>query len=145
MKNISLTYTSFIFCAIALLSSCGSDDLVGIDEYIAENNLTTQVTSSGLHYIIHNPGTAPYPTASSTVTIKYKGYLLNGDEFDSNDNLTYPLSGFIVGWQQGLPLIGSGGSITLLLPPRLAYGSQGSGPIPPDASIGFDIELKSFQ
>lgn len=145
MKYISLFSACLFLCMTIFMSSCGSDDLVSIEEYIQQNNLQTEVTSTGLHYIIHNQGTAPNPTVSSTVTIKYKGYLLNGDEFDSSDELTYQLSGFIVGWQQGLPLIGTGGSITLLLPPRLAYGSQGSGPIPPNASIGFDIELISFQ
>jgi len=136
----------FLLCT-SLLISCGGDDdtSITIEEYITQNNLTTQTTNSGLHYIIKNQGTAPNPTLSSNVTINYEGYLLNGDEFDSGNGVTFPLSGLIQGWQEGLQLIGTGGSMTLLIPSNLAYGSRGAGSIPPNTPIGFEIDLISFQ
>jgi len=128
------------------LSSCGDDSgpSLTIEEYIAQNNLTTQVTASGLHVIIHDEGTSPKPTVSSNITINYDGYLLNGNRFDSGNDVTFPLSNLILGWQEGIPLIGTGGSITLIIPSNLAYGSRGSGSIPPNTPIGFDIDLISF-
>lgn len=136
----------FILGLILTTVSCGSDEsTVSIDEYIQANNLTTQVTASGLHYIIKTPGSAEKPKVSSNITINYKGYLLNGKEFDSGNSVTFPLSNLILGWQEGLQLVGSGGSIVLLIPANLAYGSRGAGSsVPPNTPIGFDIDLISF-
>ena len=146
MKNVLGRIVLFLFC-LPLLISCGDDDTgrLSIEEYVAQNNLTTQVTNSGLHYIIKSQGTAPNPSLSSNVTINYSGYLLDGSEFDSGNAVTFPLGGLIQGWQEGLQLIGSGGSITLLIPAGLAYGSRGSGPIAPNTPIGFEIDLISFE
>lgn len=142
--SISVTVI-FIMCLLS--SSCGSDDNpnLSLEEYITQNNLVTQTTASGLQYIIKEQGTAPNPTLSSNVTINYNGYFLGGDSFDSNDNIEFPLRNLIVGWQEGLQLIGSGGSITLLIPSNLAYGSRGSGSIPGNTDIGFDIDLISHR
>lgn len=144
-----MKFTYLLIFSIALtlgLSSCGDDAPPGlsIEEYVAQNNLTTQVTASGMHVIIHEAGTDPKPTRSSNITINYDGYLLNGNGFDSGNGVTFPLSNLILGWQEGIPLIGTGGSITLIIPPSLAYGSRGSGSIPPNTPIGFDIDLISF-
>ena len=128
-------------------SSCGGDEssYLTIDEYVTENNLVTQTTASGLNYIIKEQGTAPNPTLASAVTINYNGYFLGGgnESFDANDNIEFPLRNLIAGWQEGLQLIGSGGSITLLIPSTLAYGSRGSGSIPGNTDLGFDIDLIS--
>lgn len=125
--------------------SCGSDDeFLTIDEYITANNLTTQVTPSGLHYIIKQQGTAPNPNIRSNVNINYNGFFLGGGSFDSGNDVTFGLSQLILGWQEGLQLIGSGGSITLLVPANLAYGSRGQGSIPGNTDIGFDIDLIGF-
>ncbi len=142
----SLIYS--LFLCLALVSvSCTSDDdnnFLSLAEYIELNNLNPDATISGLHYIINDPGTAPNPSINSTVTIDYDGYFLGGSSFDTQNNLTFPLRNFILGWQEGLQLIGPGGSITLLIPANLAYGRSGQGPIPPNTDIGFDIELISF-
>tara|TARA_B100000497_G_C7684349_1_gene414462 strand:+ start:1987 stop:2451 length:465 start_codon:yes stop_codon:yes gene_type:complete len=130
-----------------LFSSCGDDEeaLPTIEEYVTTNGLTTQVTSSGLHYIIENEGTPPNPEVRNAITINYSGYLLNGQQFDSGSNVTFTLGNLIQGWQEGLQLIGSGGSIRLFIPANLAYGSRGAGSIPPNTDIGFDIDLISVQ
>lgn len=134
-----------LLCLVSFFTSCGGDDptYLTLEDYIAENNLVTQTTSSGLNYIIKEQGAAPNPTLASNVTINYDGYFLGGESFDSNDNITFPLSNLIIGWQEGLQLIGTGGSITLIIPSNLAYGSRGSGSIPANTDIGFDIDLIS--
>ncbi|MEE9371625.1 MAG: FKBP-type peptidyl-prolyl cis-trans isomerase [Saprospiraceae bacterium] len=135
-----VVFTTLIF------SSCSKDsDFPNIEEYIQEKGLNTQTTSSGLQYIIEAQGTAPNPTLSSSITINYNGYLLNGESFDSGSNVTFALLTLIQGWQEGLQLIGSGGKIKLLIPSNLAYGSRGSGSIPPNTDLGFDIDLISVQ
>ena len=127
--------------------SCSEDEddvsQFSIEDYIKRKNLITDTTASGLHYIILNPGVDPKPNLTSKVTVTYKGYFLNDDVFNDASNLTFSLENLIRGWQEGLPLIGTGGSITILCPPELAYGSSGKGAIPPNTSIGFDIELIS--
>lgn len=152
IKNKDMRFSLSLVCLfiIALMcSSCGSDNNpnLTIEDYITQNNLVTQTTASGLQYIIKEQGTAPNPTLASAVTINYNGYFLGGGEesFDANDNIEFPLRNLIAGWQEGLQLIGSGGSITLLIPSNLAYGSRGSGSIPGNTDIGFDIDLISHR
>lgn len=133
-----------LISVLLLLNSCGDDEpLPTIADYVAANNLTTLKSVSGLEYIIEEQGTTPNPTINSIVTIDYKGYLLNGEEFDSGEAVTFNLNGLIRGWQEGLQYIGTGGKIVLLIPSELAYGSTGtrSGSIPPNTDIGFDITL----
>lgn len=148
---MSIKYFSFLLLALSMLSiSCGGDDeepaaQLTIEQYIEENNLTTQETASGLHYIIKEQGVAPNPVLSSDITINYNGYFLNGNSFDSGNNVTFALSRLILGWQEGIQLIGTGGSITLLIPSELAYGSSGRGGIPGNTPLGFEIDLIAFQ
>jgi len=144
MKNLLLLLT--LGGLLGFMGCSGDEETVSIEEYILANNLNTQQTASGLHYIIENPGSGAGPDLSSTININYKGYLLNGDVFDSGDDVTFPLSNLILGWQEGLQLIGSGGRIILLIPSDLAYGSRGAGSsVPPNTPIGFDVDLISFQ
>jgi FKBP-type peptidyl-prolyl cis-trans isomerase len=84
------------------------------------------------------------PTATSTVEVKYKGSLPNGYVFDqtpADSTFTNELSGLILGWQIGLPLMKEGGKATLFIPSALGYGSMYAGPIPPNSVLIFDIEL----
>ena len=115
-----------------------------IEEYIADNQLNTQSTSSGLYYVILKTGSGEHPTIYSTVTVSYKGYLLNGDVFDENLAFTSRLSSLIKGWQEGIPLIGRGGKIKLLVPSALGYGAQQQGSIPANSVLVFDITLYDF-
>ena len=90
------------------------------------------------------------PGACSTVTVKYKGTLTNGTGFDSSykvapDGYPFQLGQLIPGWQIGIPLVKSGGSINLYIPPSLGYGASGSGPIPPNAILIFKIDLVNIQ
>lgn len=91
-------------------------------------------------------GTGTEATADSTVRVKYTGKLADGTVFDSTDKhggepAEFPLSQVIKGWQQGIPGMKVGGKRTLVIPPDLGYGSQGTQGIPPNSTLTFEIEL----
>lgn len=133
-----------------LLSSCKKDsnqseiDMGIIEEYVLEKNLDGQYTDSGLYYVITEPGGNDHPNVYSEVTVSYKGYSLNGVIFDQGQYFTSNLSNLILGWQEGLQLIGEGGEMTLIIPSGLAYGPNGGSSIQPNEVIAFDITLHYF-
>ncbi|WP_426484138.1 FKBP-type peptidyl-prolyl cis-trans isomerase [Flavobacterium sp. 2] len=115
-----------------------------IIDYLAKNNLTAQKTASGLYYIITEPGTGKQPTATSSVTVAYKGYLTNKKTFDESVNgATFPLNRVIAGWTEGIPLFKEGGNGVLLIPAHLAYGSDSVSTIPAGSVLIFDVKLIS--
>jgi len=141
-----MRYFSILIIAL-FLTACGDNDndYLTIEEYLAANpDIETEMTGSGLHYIIHDRGDNATPNLGSTINIDYTGYFLDDDTFDSGNDVTFPLGNLIEGWQEGIRLIGKGGSITLIIPFELAYGRQGSGSIPGSTDIGFDITLHDF-
>lgn len=111
--------------------------------YLTGNNITATEDQRGFFYNITTQGTGAKPTNCSSVTIDYVAKLTNGNTVDSNNNVTFGVSQFITGWQEALPLLAAGGSMTLYLPPSLAYGSSGSGSVPPNANMIFSINLKT--
>jgi FKBP-type peptidyl-prolyl cis-trans isomerase FkpA len=142
MKNLVL-----LFVCSFVLFSCGdqaADDEQLILDYLAENNLTAEVTEDGLYYIIDNPGNGENPSINSTVNVDYSGYFMDGSVFDANDDIEFGLWQVIEGWQLGIPLLGKGGNGTFLLPSSLGYGSAGSGSIPGNTVIIFDVTLNDF-
>lgn len=145
-----MKYLAVFLLSLGFVSCLDSDDktiyenTISIREYIESNNLETQVTSSGLHYIIHDTGEMPKPTINSTINVNYRGYFFNKVTFERGDNQQFSLSNLILAWQEGIPHIGTGGSITLICPPELAYGNRSVGCIPPDTPLAFDIVLNSF-
>ena len=146
------------FISFALLSCSGEtlspdeqfqEDIRIIKQYLADNNLTADSTTAGLHYIITTEGAGGHPNLQSSVKVKYKGYLTDGTVFDEttgNETITFPLSNLIEGWQIGIPLLKKGGKGTFLLPSAIGYGPSGSssGSIPPNAVLIFEIELVDF-
>ena len=120
-------------------------------EFLAKNKLKegVKVTPSGLQYRIIKAGNGDNPKPSDTVTVHYRGTLIDGTEFDSsykrNEPATFPLSGVIPGWTEGLQLMKPGGKYEFLIPSNLAYGERGAGnTIGPDAVLIFTIELISI-
>lgn len=121
-----------------------------IEDYLVEKGVTNaQSTSSGLYYIIQKPGGDLHPTLTSTVTVNYEGYLTDGTLFDSSNShggpSSFVLNKVVLGWQEGLQLIGAGGKITLLIPSALGYGPASAGKIPANSVILFNIDLISFK
>lgn len=86
--------------------------------------------------------------AGDTVRVHYVGKLTNGTEFDASrkhgdDGFTFPLGAgqVIKGWDQGVSGMKVGGKRRLKIPPELGYGKRGAGPIPPDSTLDFEVEL----
>ena len=137
----------YIFLFLFALLSCKKDldqiDQQVIEQYILDNNLLAESTSSGLHYIIDNQGSGDQPNSYSTVTIAYTGKLTDGEIFDQSPSTgaTFPLYNLIEGWQEGIPLFNEGGSGMLLIPSSLGYGSQEVGNIPKNSVLIFEINL----
>ncbi|NJB87576.1 FKBP-type peptidyl-prolyl cis-trans isomerase [Lewinella marina] len=150
-------------CFTVLASGCLKDDdpitpsvceegLISVDAYAAADTFTyTELDDTGLLYHISAPGSTEKPTVNSGVTVNYVGAVTNGRVFDRSANgpVSFPLSNLIEGWKLGLPLIGRGGKIRLLIPSELGYGSRGSCSfgqcsICPDSDLVFDIELVDF-
>lgn len=105
-------------------------------------------TASGLRYRILRHSDGRKPTADSTVSVKYRGWLSNGTVFDSSYErgkpTTFPLENVIAGWTEGMQLVGQGGMIELWVPSQLGYGERGSpGSIPAHSNLHFIVELVS--
>ena len=111
--------------------------------YAAANSIIATAHSTGVYYQVTNPGSGATPTPYSQVSVRYTGKLLNGTVFDSQTGtpVSLTLGNAITGWQIGLQLIQKGGTIKLIIPSSLAYGCQGSGPIPGNSILYFDVEL----
>jgi FKBP-type peptidyl-prolyl cis-trans isomerase len=105
------------------------------------------VNPSGLRYIERHPGTGNPPLPGAEVVVHYDGYLLNGTKFDSSRDRGTPYSfrvgtgRVIKGWDEALAAMKKGEKRTLIIPWWLAYGEQGKGPIPPRATLVFEVEL----
>ena len=104
---------------------------------------------SGLQYKIMVAGTGPKPTADDQVVCNYRGTLLDNTEFDSSykrgQPATFGVTGVIKGWTEALQLMPVGSKWQLFIPSDLAYGERGKGPIEPNATLIFEVELLSIQ
>ena len=121
--------------------------------FLAENanKPDVQVTESGLQYQVLEPGNGPKPTAEDTVRVNYVGKLLDGTVFDGNAGqggpVDFPLGQVVPGWQEGISLMPVGSKYRFWIPPELAYGDAGTpgGPIPPNATLVFEVELVGIE
>jgi FKBP-type peptidyl-prolyl cis-trans isomerase FkpA len=120
-----------------------SADSAALLKYAHDSSI--QVTAdSGMYYKIIDSGNSTRPIYSSNLVVNYVGRLMSGAIFDSasNSNLNGArLSGLIVGWQIGLPKIGVGGHIIMLIPSAYGYGCTGYLPVPGNAPLYFDVRL----
>jgi len=120
------------------------------DKFLLENRVKegVQVTDSGLQYKVIVMGEGDKPAASDKVTVHYRGTLLNGEEFDSsysrNQPTSFQLDQVIPGWTEGVQLMPVGSKFMFFIPPNLAYGANGGGPIGPNATLIFEVELLSI-
>ena len=105
--------------------------------------------SSGLQYKVLAEGSGKTPKAADEVTVNYRGTLIDGTEFDSSYKrgkpLTFKVNGVIRGWSEALQLMKAGSRWQLFIPPDLAYGERGTGPIPPNSTLIFEVELISVK
>jgi FKBP-type peptidyl-prolyl cis-trans isomerase FklB len=117
------------------------------DKFLAENKTKAgvQSTPSGLQYQIIKEGTGAKPAATDQVKVHYHGTLTDGKVFDSSvdrgEPATFPVNGVIQGWVEALQLMPTGSKWKLFIPSGLGYGPQGTGGIPPNAVLVFEVEL----
>ncbi|MDH7944925.1 FKBP-type peptidyl-prolyl cis-trans isomerase [Pseudohongiella sp. SYSU M77423] len=119
------------------------------EAFLAENAQREGVmtTESGLQYEVleRGDGSGVSPTATDTVTAHYEGRFIDGEVFDSSiargEPAEFALNQVIPGWTEGLQLMQTGDTYRLYIPSDLGYGPGGSGPIPPFATLVFDVEL----
>ena len=121
-------------------------------EFLAQNSKKEGVVvlPSGLQYRIIKEGKGEAPQPSDTVTVHYRGRLVDGTEFDSsysrNEPATFPANRVIQGWQEALLLMKPGAKYELFIPPELAYGkSGGGGKIGPNSTLIFEVELLAIE
>ncbi|PPK88911.1 FKBP-type peptidyl-prolyl cis-trans isomerase FkpA [Neolewinella xylanilytica] len=155
-----------ILPVLVFVTSCGSDDdielppceseTISIEAFAAADTIMySELDTTGLLYFIVDSGTVERPTETSTVVANYRGIFTDGQIFDQTNTTagpaTFALSNVIEGWQLGVPLIGEGGEIRLLIPSELAYGSQPRYDqfqrcvIPANSDLVFDIRLEEIR
>lgn len=135
----------------ARMNQAGEKNKTEGPAFLAANKTKPGVVTlpSGLQYKILKEGTGPKPTATDTVTVNYRGTLLDGTEFDSSykrgEPATFPVNRVIKGWTEALQLMPVGSKWELYIPADLAYGAAGAGgDIGPNATLIFDVELLSI-
>jgi FKBP-type peptidyl-prolyl cis-trans isomerase FklB len=108
------------------------------------------VLPDGLQYKVLKEGNGKKPKAEETVTVNYRGSLIDGTEFDSSikrgEPSTFRVNGVIKGWTEALQLMPVGSKWQLFIPSELAYGERGAGEvIPPNSTLIFEVELLSIK
>src|SRR5207253_1751905 len=118
------------------------------EKFLAENKSKEGVktTASGLQYKVLKEGNGAQPKSSDTVTVNYRGTLVDGTEFDSSykrgQPATFPITGVIKGWTEALQLMKVGSKFQLFVPANLAYGDRSPGAqIPAGSTLIFEVEL----
>jgi len=152
-------YILALLCTVAVFAACKKSsnsnfdvaaqlaaDTTAIRAYIVKNNISAIKHESGIFYQIINPGTGNVEYKPSTlITAHYAGRILgNTSTFDTTEGgapREFPLGGVIAGWQIGIPLIQKGGTIRIIIPSYYGYGNRGTGPIPPNSILDFNISL----
>lgn len=122
------------------------------DSFLAENKTKEGVVTlpSGLQYKILRAGDGKKSTEADSVEVRYRGTLIDGTEFDNSERsgqatVTLAVKGLVPGVKQALQLMPVGSKWQLFIPYQLAYGQQGSGNIPPNATLIFELELLAIK
>lgn len=111
----------------------------------------TLSTESGLKYIIVDEGNGETPNPGEIVVVHYSGFLTDGTMFDSSVERDQPFrfilgqGQVIPGWDEGLALMRVNSKFRLIIPYELGYGKRGAGPIPPESTLIFDIQLLAIE
>ena len=132
-------------------AATGNANLAEGQKFLAENKLKegVETTASGLQYKVLTMGDGARPAATDTVKVHYSGKLLDGTEFDSsyarNEPISFALNRVIPGWTEGVQLMPTGSKFVFYIAPELAYGEGGGGPIPPNSTLVFEVELLDIE
>lgn len=149
-----------VFGAAALLSACGSDSTApsipsnpAVETYAASLGVTiANMTRRSENLFVQDlvVGTGAEATSGRTARVRYTGWLINGNRFDTNVggaafDFTLGARQVIQGWDQGVLGMKVGGKRKLVIGSALGYGNQGQAPIPANATLVFDVELLGVQ
>jgi hypothetical protein len=121
-------------------------DSLNFNSYLGSLD-NVQKTASGLCYQVVKKGNGKKVQKGASVSVQYKGMLLDGTVFDQNmdgkPNFTFNVgqNQVIPGWDEGLQLMSEGDEFKFIIPNKLAYGPQGNGPIPAYSSLVFEVKL----
>jgi FKBP-type peptidyl-prolyl cis-trans isomerase FkpA len=132
-------------------TASGQANMLEGQKFLAENKVKdgVQITESGLQYKVITMGDGAKPAAEDTVKVHYRGTLLDGTEFDSsyarNEPISFGLNRVIPGWTEGVQLMPVGSKFMFYIAPELAYGEGGGGPIPPNSTLIFEVELLDIE
>ena len=129
----------------------GADAIATGEAYLTANaeKEGVKVTDSGLQYSVLTEAEGNKPAATDSVTVHYRGTLLDGTEFDSSYSrgqpATFQLNQVIPGWTEGVQLMSEGAKYLFVIPYQLAYGERGAGAnIGPYETLIFEVELISI-
>jgi len=133
----------------AEMAKLGAKNKAEGDAFLAKNKTAPGVktTASGLQYQVISQGTGARPGPNDTVEINYTGTFVDGQVFDASAKhpgggaAKIPLAGVIPGFREGLQLMQVGGHYKLFIPSSLAYGAEPQPPMPPNATLIFDVTL----
>ena len=142
---------SFMAKAEEKQKAAADKNLKAGEDFLAANAKKEGVktTASGLQYKVIKSGTGASPKPTDTVKVHYTGTLVDGTVFDSSvqrgEPVTFPVKGVIPGWTEALQLMKVGDKWQLVIPAKLAYGENGPGPIGPNSTLIFEVELLGIE
>jgi FKBP-type peptidyl-prolyl cis-trans isomerase FkpA len=133
--------------ALAALALPTTPALAAAPKAPAKPVLTCKTKAAeGLTYTVLKASKGAKPTDDARVVVNYRGFLKSdGSEFDSGEGAKFRVTGVIPGFSQGLKLMAPGSKYRLCIPSAIGYGEEGSGPIPANADLVFEVELLSFE
>lgn len=121
-------------------------------QYFAElvkSNDSIKELSDGIYYKVITMGEGEKPGETDIVTVHYRGTLTDGTQFDSSydrgETIDFPLNRVIKGWGIALQQMPVGSKWVIYIPSKLAYGTQGNGPIGPNQTLIFEVEMFDFK
>lgn len=139
IKPIARGAIAKLWIGLALLVAAA-----GAAAWAGTSGMAVLTTPSGLRYQVLEEGQGPKATLEDVVVIQYEGRLPDGSVFDSTEGkgpVPLPVAGSIPGFSEALRLMNKGTKARIWIPAALAYGPEGSGPIPPNSDLEFDITL----
>ena len=123
------------------------ENQVAADDFLQQNLSKNGIVAlpSGVQYRIIEEGEGSRPGMESTVKVHYRGSKINGHEFDSSFARgvpeEFPVNSVLKGWQEVLPLMKTGATWQIFVPPELAFGARGNPPVGPNEALMFDLKL----
>jgi len=117
------------------------------EDFLAANLSKNGIVAlpSGIQYRVIEEGEGARPGMESTVKVHYRGSKINGHEFDSSFARGVPeefaVNAVLKGWQEVLPLMKTGATWQVFVPPELAFGNRGNPPVGPNEALIFDLKL----